>query len=469
MASYAVELTDPFGHHVGNLDWLSFDCSRALNTLGNATFTFSGNYPIGFFRKNQRIKLHRHTNKGGYLVGRTVWFVTQFTYNDDDHIWTVRAEDTMKILNNPIVAYLADTVYADKTFDNENEGTADDLMKEYVRENLGADVTDSFRDESANLTVEAGTHEGGFTEKQASYRKLLSVCQELADDSAGTGIEVYFDVTFVENANPQFIFITRVGDLYGNRSSLLTFYKGNGTVERAELTWDYSKEITYGYVGGDGEGAERVVLEINSGLDSGAPFERSEELYDARGAYATTALYAEGRTQLQKSQGILSITANLKETNEIKFGHDFDFGQKVGLSVKGYMVEALIDKFSIQAERGGADQLDISVKGSVKDMLYSFVTVPGVPDAPVLTVSNPTVSTLEISWTGTVSETYTSGYVLERSLDGIAFDRLYTAPVTEITYIDGGLTTATQYYYRVKAYSTMGYSDYSNIDSDTTL
>jgi len=469
MANYAIELTDPYGHHVENLDWLSFDCSRALNTLGNATFTIAGRYPIGFFRKNQQIKIHRHTHRGGYLVGRTVWFVTQFSYDEDERIWTVRAEDTLRILNNPIVAYLADTIYADKTFDNNNEGKADDLMKVYVRENLGVDATDSARDYSAYLTVEPETHEGGFTEKQASYRRLLSVLQELAEDSAATGTQVYFDVMFIEAASPQFVFTTRVGDLYGDRSPLLTFSKGNGTVEKGVLDWDYSKEVTYAYVGGDGQGAERLVSEEDSGLDTGAPFERVEELFDARDSYASSVLKSTARAELEKAQGVLNLTANLKETNEIKFGHEFDFGQKVKIAIRGYETTAIIDKFSIQAERGGQDQLDIQVKGSVKALLYPTTTVAGVPDAPTsLLVTGATTSTLTLTWSGTITDSY-SGFFVERSLDNITYTRIVTLEATQTIYLDTNLTTATLYYYRVQAYSSIGTSDYSNVDSESTL
>jgi hypothetical protein len=60
-----------------------------------------------------------------------------------------------------------------------------------------------------------------------------------------------------------------------------------------------------------------------------------------------------------------------------------------------------------------------------------------------------------------------TGFVVERSLDGSTFKALNTLPANTTTYLNGKLTTGTEYFYRVRAINDAGSSDYSNVASAT--
>jgi len=95
--------------------------------------------------------------------------------------------------------------------------------------------------------------------------------------------------------------------------------------------------------------------------------------------------------------------------------------------------------------------------------LSSSPAAPAVPTG--LTVGNPTVTSLAVSWTASPQAT---GYQLLRSPSAAGtYNEVYKGTGTSIT--DPGLAGGTTYYYRVKAFNAYGSSDASDAKSGTTL
>lgn len=62
------------------------------------------------------------------------------------------------------------------------------------------------------------------------------------------------------------------------------------------------------------------------------------------------------------------------------------------------------------------------------------------------------------------------GFKIERALSGVGpWTEIATVGTNVITFIDSGLTTGVNYFYRVRAYNAQGYSDYSNINGATPI
>ena len=91
------------------------------------------------------------------------------------------------------------------------------------------------------------------------------------------------------------------------------------------------------------------------------------------------------------------------------------------------------------------------------------------PSAPVgLTATAISASQINLSWTDTAADEL--GFEIERSLsETTGFGLIGTVAADTTSYSDTGLSSGTTYYYRVRAFNSIGDSDYSNVASATTL
>ena len=69
------------------------------------------------------------------------------------------------------------------------------------------------------------------------------------------------------------------------------------------------------------------------------------------------------------------------------------------------------------------------------------------------------IGQINLSWTDNASNE--TGFRIERSSDGTSFTEISTVGTNVTSYADTGLSAATQYWYRVRAYNGSGPSDYS--------
>jgi hypothetical protein len=81
---------------------------------------------------------------------------------------------------------------------------------------------------------------------------------------------------------------------------------------------------------------------------------------------------------------------------------------------------------------------------------YSFT--PNVPTQPTnMTFNSVTPTSLNVGWTD--NATTELGYLISRSVDGINFTSVGSAPANATSFSDSGLTPSTNYTYRVQAFS----------------
>ena len=98
---------------------------------------------------------------------------------------------------------------------------------------------------------------------------------------------------------------------------------------------------------------------------------------------------------------------------------------------------------------------------------YTYTTSSGIPDAPSgLTASSVSANRVVLAWTDNSSDE--SLFRVERSLNGSTYTSIGTTSANVAAYTDSGLTSATQYYYRVRAENKYGNSSYATY-SVTTL
>jgi hypothetical protein len=93
--------------------------------------------------------------------------------------------------------------------------------------------------------------------------------------------------------------------------------------------------------------------------------------------------------------------------------------------------------------------------------------VAGFPDAPSY-LEAAAVSSSQINITWEDNSDNETGFRIERKIAGGAYSQIESVAKNITAFADTGLTSNTKYYYRIRAYNTMGVSKYSSETSITT-
>jgi len=112
---------------------------------------------------------------------------------------------------------------------------------------------------------------------------------------------------------------------------------------------------------------------------------------------------------------------------------------------------------------------NISTAGSSMTFSFSIVGAPTDPPATPTGLSAVSIShdQIQLSWIDQALDE--TGYRVERSVNGIDFTQITSLASDSVNHTDTGLTPNTTYWYRIYAVNGAGSSDFSNVDSATTL
>jgi uncharacterized repeat protein (TIGR01451 family) len=102
---------------------------------------------------------------------------------------------------------------------------------------------------------------------------------------------------------------------------------------------------------------------------------------------------------------------------------------------------------------------------------YTSITTPPPQDPPMAptNLAASATSATEVGLTWTDNSANESGFNIHRSNNGKTFSLIATVGSDVTTYSDSGLSVATKYYYRVRAYNAIGDSSFSNTATVITL
>lgn len=363
MNSFNLVLRDPRGVKLCDLtQFTSLELSRAVNAVGALVITLPRNlYSLDLFREDCILEVWREVNGQVKLEGDTYFFVRGIgrgTRENNRYI-KLQAYDLNYLLgandenSGRIVAYAAGTSQADKS------GNADDLLKEIVRENLGTSAIPA-RDLSAYLSVEADAGAAPSIRKAFSRRTLIGVMREICQASATNGTYLAFD--FVASKLTEgfgFEFKTFVGARGNDRrwavaNSPIILNEQAGTLSGVEVFRDYSAEVTYAYAGGDGEGLSRIVQEASDSTRLNlTPFNRREQFIDARGTSDPTAILNEAEAALRANRPRLTFNAKAIDTESLRFGIEYNFGDYITAISEGERFDCRIDAYSLTVNEAG--------------------------------------------------------------------------------------------------------------------
>lgn len=381
IASYTIWLADKFGTRQMPIENFIGDggaalaYTRAINEITPLTLTVPLNdtYRDIFREPSQyldwRIEIWRRLGDGEeYLDTETIWVIRDIKKNLTKKTITLTAYSANELLDRRIIASKSGTAGAQKT-DN-----IDDIMKAYVRENIGASAI-AARNYSLYLTVAADYGHGVSITKAASFDGLFETLQSLSQQSfiqGTTPVPIFFDVVGVTTAsgtaNLEFrTYKNQRGQdrTYTGQAYSVTLSDETNTLDNVEVSYLFSDEVNYVYVGGSGEATLRVVEEVSdSARIASSPINRRESFVNYTNSNVSAVLQSQGYQKLRDGKPKKIITAEIKNSDAAAYGRDWSFGDKMTVSVDGEVFDAHITAVAVSYQ-GGKEIIKAAIRGEL--------------------------------------------------------------------------------------------------------
>lgn len=353
-ATYELWLTDDLGRRLQPplTTWTALEWAMATNEVGWLTLTFADDRLRPLFRRNRRIYVWRQPEGGRMGLVRS-YFVRRVErgYNGANRYFKVGGPDSNDLLRTRVVAYDEATTQDEKT------GPADDLMKAYVADNLGADATDADRNITAlGFSVEANASAGPSVDMSGARQQVLDVLQALANAAKVAGTRVVFDVA--NNGSQDFIFRTYIGQRgrdrrcgVAQRARLFSMEQGN--ISDPVLVEDATEEVTVVYGLGTGVEGIREVAEVEDTARTGAArFNRREASLQASNLDDTETLTDVANAALHEGRPKTIFRANLLESPGARYQVDYGWGDLVTVAYENERYDCEVKAITGRVERG---------------------------------------------------------------------------------------------------------------------
>ena len=353
-------LADPQGAHLIEIaNYASYDyvLNCAPGGVGVLEFELPNSFDASLLREDGRIGAWRAIGgRPPSLDNGAIYLIRSIDYGSTSI--KVRAYHATSLLDRRIIAYDAGTTYTSKGPD-----FADDLIKEFVNQQMLAgivgadrDGVETYADVSAYLTKAADLGLGASISKAATRRRLLDVCVDLANASATAGTYLTFEVIAPTESTLELrTYTTQRGqDRRAGTTNPVILSELRGNLENAHLVVDYSESASFIIAGGQGEEDLRLIGTAFDATRAGAtPFGRIERFRDASNVATQAAVDDEADSQLRAARPIIYASGDLVETPGLTRGIDFDLGDMATVELAGQQYDVRIDIIRETGSRSG--------------------------------------------------------------------------------------------------------------------
>lgn len=283
----------------------------------------------------------------------------EFYQAGDDIYNVVRGVAYNHILDRRVIAYKVDEA------GYQHSGPADDVMKDFVYENLGAGAIAARRITAHGFTIQADASRGTNISKQASFNRLLTTLQEISADSHSTEATcAYFGIVPLGNGW-EMEFRTNIGQwgqdhrhpsgpsgVYGQHGPVIISL-GRQNVDQASLIHSSIDEKTYIYGLGQNEGVARVVQEAYDTARIGkSPFNRIEDTVNANNSALAADVLAAAQARLREARPRKSFQATVVDTPGTIYGKHWGFGDYLTAECFGDVMDCRADAVTVRVADG---------------------------------------------------------------------------------------------------------------------
>ena len=362
---YGLLLHNPTGGMEGEVfDWSTITLTRRIGQIGQLTMTLPGTtYPLGYWQRDMQLAVMRSVEGyAPYLEGQTKWFLRKWqnAKTKSSDLTTLTFLDANCLLARRCVLYAANSSQAQKT------DQLDDMAKAIIRENYGSLATDTARDISAWLSVEADMTLLPSDTLAFSWRNVLRVLQDIAAASLGGGTYGVFDVVWDDGVGFQF---RSYKDQRGaDRRALVEISEDAGNLIDPKITFDYQNEVTHVTTLGRGEeSARETATASDADREAASPYNRHELVVDCRNLQSgdATGLQAEADRALAAGRGKITLSGGIADVAGSRYGVDDGLGDYVMVKQAVYTRACRVDQVTLTINKNGTELIDVAYSGEV--------------------------------------------------------------------------------------------------------
>jgi hypothetical protein len=359
-------------------DWLDLRWMHDVNAPGSITLVLHKDDPrVSLFADDYLIEVRRSdpvTGLAWYKEAEGLIRKRQPSVAESgDKTFPVRAHGLLSLCGRRIIGYYAGSTGAAKS------GVAETVIKDYIRENLGADATLGngrlAAGVLANFTIEVDGAGGAAWTGSREFKRLLSVIQEIALQT-GTFIDIIntaippapiaFEFRFYEDYRG--IDRTTVGldaatGLNGAGNVPIQLSLEMGSLAAASLAFDREKEINACLVLGAGKDANQLwQWPEDAAAIAISPWNRVEDVINASNESDLTALGDAGEAKLQDAAAIEQLDIDPIQLTNLQYGNHYTWGDGLTTVFDGVAYDKMIIGASGQVPAGQEERLALKFR-----------------------------------------------------------------------------------------------------------
>ena len=355
---YEIWLARDDGTRLKVLDTVaSFEYTLAVNTYGH----FVVNLPFGFdknlLRYDHRIYFWRKPEGGAMSLDfeGLIRIPSEWADERQKLFRAIEGYSLEYLIEGRLIAASTASTAANKV-DN-----ADDLLKAFVRDHLGANAVAARQISSTYFSVASDLALGPTIYRGASYEFLLDTLRGICDSSRGAGTELFFRIaptTDSSNEVKSFEFRTYTGQPGADRTSDvangLIFGMEYGNLRNPKLVQDATEEANVMYALGQGLEDIRLVQTAEDTARSGRSiFGRREGKVEANNEPDPNAVQDLADAELVNRRPKDHFTGDLVSTERTLYGRDWKHGDKVTVTFAGRQFDALVQAVTVAVDGNG--------------------------------------------------------------------------------------------------------------------
>ena len=360
--SWEIWLDTPTGERITTLDTvISLQATKIAKQPAPCMLTLPSTFDQSLLRWDGVLEFWRRP-RGGSLRLFNAYQIRNVSRRDDMNgreTIAVVGFDPLYIVAGRIVAYYAGEAQSAMT------DQADDVLKAMAVDNLGADAAGARNITANGVSVAADLAAAPSITKAFSWRPLLEEMREICDKSRASGTELYFDLvpSFGSDGLLDLTFTTYTGqvglDRTSDSASPIYFGKKWGNLEKAQAIEDHTDEINYVYAGGQGTRTSRDVQETSDTDRIGLSiWNRREGFAYATDLDSSASVLSRGNAYLEQYRPLRSFSGNLLDTQQFRYGVDWQFGDRITAQYGGEEFDAMIDAVVFTVDENGQETLE---------------------------------------------------------------------------------------------------------------